>query len=113
MLNTNYQEKINRFGLTVKVSLRLLGLLWQIDKKLLLANAVTMLIPGLFPFVFGFAFKLLIDQIVITVTGGAANLNLISTILIVIFVIYMVQGLAFDLQGYFNRLLYSKVPIFQ
>lgn len=111
VLNINYSEKINRLKLTVKVSLRLLGLLWSIDKKLLLANAVMMTIPAFLPFIYAYIFKILIDQLVIIVTKGAVNLNTITITLAALFGAYIVQSFSFILQDFFNRLIYSKIPI--
>ncbi len=111
MLNINYSEKINKLKLTVKVSLRLLGLLWSIDKKLLIANGVAMMIPAFMPFVYAYIFKLLIDHIVVVVAGGEINLNAVTITLASLLGAYTVQNLSYILQDYFNRLIYSKVPI--
>ena len=110
-MKIDYSEKINRLKITSQTSLRLLGLLWSIDKWLLIANAIAVTIPAVIPFAFAYIFKLLIDQVVSIVAGAPANSNLIITILIFGFIIYVIQSLSFSAQDYFHRLLYTKIPI--
>lgn len=110
-MKIDYSEKINRLKITSQTSLRLLGLLWSLDKWLLIANAIAVTIPAIIPFAFAYIFKLLIDQVVSIVAGAPANFNLIITILIFGFVIYVIQSLSFSAQDYFHRLLYTKIPI--
>lgn len=111
MLNINYTEKLDRLRLTLRTSWRLLGLLWEVDAKLLIANAVAVTIPAFAPFLFAYVFKLLIDQTIVAVANKSADIQAISGILAVTFAVYMVQVLSFNFQDYFNRLLYTKVPI--
>lgn len=110
-MKIDYSEKINRLKITSQTSLRLLGLLWSLDKWLLIANAIAVTIPAIIPFAFAYIFKLLIDQVVSIVAGAPTNFNLIITILIFGFVIYVTQSLSFSAQDYFLRLLYTKIPI--
>ena len=110
-MKIDYSEKINRLKTTSQTSLRLLGFLWSIDKWLLAANAIAVTIPAIIPFAFAYIFKLLIDQVVSIVAGAPANFNLVMTILIFGFVIYVIQSLSFSAQDYFHRLLYTKIPI--
>ena len=110
-LKFNYAEKIGRFKQTLATSFRLLGLLWSIDKWLLLANAVAVTIPALVPFAFAYIFKLVIDQVVLSVSQGLVDFNKFSIIFAAGFTIYIIQSLAFSAQDYFNRLLYTKIPI--
>ena len=94
-MKIDYSEKINRLKTTSQTSLRLLGFLWSIDKWLLAANAIAVTIPAIIPFAFAYIFKLLIDQVVSIVAGAPANFNLVMTILIFGFVIYVIQSLSF------------------
>lgn len=111
MFKFNYSEKIGRFKQTVATSSRLLGLLWSIDKWLLMANALAVTIPALIPFAFAYIFKLLIDQVVLSVSTSNVDLNKFILLTTVGFIVYAVQSLAFSAQDYFNRLLYTKIPI--
>lgn len=111
MFKFNYAEKIGRFKQTIATSARLLGLLWSIDKWLLLANAFAVTIPALVPFVFAYIFKLVIDQVVLSVSAGSIDFNKFILLFVAGFAIYTIQSLAFSAQDYFNRLLYTKIPI--
>lgn len=107
----NYSEKIGRFKQTATTSLRLLVLLWSIDKWLILANAAAVTIPALIPFAFAYIFKLLIDEVVLSISTGNINYNNFVLFIGTGFAVYTVQSLAFSAQDYFNRLLYTKIPI--
>ena len=107
----NYLEKISRFRQTVTTSWRLLGLLWSIDKWLLISNAIAVTIPALVPFAFAYIFKLVIDQVVLSVSSGSIDFNKFILLFTGGFAVYTIQSLAFSAQDYFNRLLYTKIPI--
>lgn len=111
MFKFNYSEKIGKLKETAKTSWRLLGLLWFIDKWLLLANAFAVTIPALVPFAFAYVFKLLIDQVVLSVSTSSIDFNKFIALFAVGFVVYIIQSLAFSAQDYFHRLLYTKIPI--
>lgn len=106
-----YWQKLHKIKSTIRTSFRLIGLLWSLDKWLLLANAAAVIIPAVIPYAFAYIFKLLIDQIVLIVAGAAINLNLIITILGSGFLIYVIQSLSFSTQDYLHRLLYTKIPV--
>lgn len=111
MFKFNYSEKIGKFKQTIATSSRLLGLLWSIDKWLLMANALAVTIPALIPFAFAYIFKLLIDQVVLSLSSSSIDYNRFTLLISAGFVVYTVQSLAFSAQDYLHRLLYTKVPI--
>ncbi len=107
----NYLKKIGRFRETVATSWRLLGLLWSIDKWLLISNAIAVTIPALVPFAFAYIFKLVIDQVVSSISQGSIDFSKFILLFAVAFLVYTVQSLAFSTQDYLHRLLYTKIPI--
>ncbi len=111
MFKFNYMQKLGRFRQTVATSWRLLGLLWTIDKWLLIANAVAVTIPALIPFAFAYIFKLVIDQVVLSVSTGSIDFNKFMLVFAAGFAVYTIQSLAFSAQDYLHRLLYTKIPI--
>lgn len=111
MFKFDYSAKIGRLTQTAKTSIRLLGLLWSIDKWLLLANAAAATVPAIVPFAIAYVFKLLIDQVVLIASGAPPNYHYIVTIFAVAFGVYTVQSLAFSAQDYLGRLLYTKIPV--
>lgn len=102
---------MGRFKQTIVTSARLLGLLWAIDKWLLLANGIAVTIPALVPFAFAYIFKLVIDQVVLSVSLGTIDFNKFFLLFMAGFAIYTIQSLAFSAQDFFHRLLYTKIPI--
>ncbi|MDP3733206.1 MAG: hypothetical protein Q8Q91_01575, partial [Candidatus Daviesbacteria bacterium] len=106
-----YSEKVGKFKQTAATSFRLLGLLWSIDKWLLLANAFSVTVPALVPFAFAYIFKLVIDQVVLSVLIGIVDFNRFTMLFAAGFAVYTIQSLAFSAQDYFHRLLYTKIPI--
>lgn len=111
MFKFDYGQKLGRFRQTVATSARLLGLLWSQDKWLLLANGFAVTIPALVPFAFAYIFKLVIDQVVLSVSSGSIDFNKFILLFILGFAVYTIQSLAFSAQDYFHRLLYTKIPI--
>lgn len=107
----NYLEKIGRFKQTAATSFRLLGLLWSIDKWLLMANAIVLTIPALIPIAFAYIFKLVIDQVVFSISDGSVDFNRFGFLFGASFIVYTIQSVAFSAQDYFFRLLYTKIPI--
>lgn len=111
MFTFNYVQKLGRFKQTVATSARLLGLLWSIDKWLLLANSFAVTIPALVPFAFAYIFKLVIDQVVLSISINSVDFNKFILLFAVAFTVYTIQSLAFSAQDYLHRLLYTKIPI--
>lgn len=111
MFKFNYSEKAGKFKQTIATSWRLLGLLYFIDKWLLISNALAVTIPALVPFAFAYIFKLVIDQVIISVSQESVDFNKFSLLFAVAFLIYTIQSLAFSAQDYLHRLLYTKIPI--
>ena len=111
MFKFNYSEKAGKFKQTFATSWRLLGLLYFIDKWLLISNALAVTVPALVPFAFAYIFKLVIDQVILSATEGFVDFNKFSLLFITAFLIYTIQSLAFSAQDYLHRLLYTKIPI--
>ncbi len=88
-----------------------MGLLWSIDKWLLISNAVAVSIPALIPFAFAYIFKLVIDQVVLSISQGSIDFNKFILLFAAGFAVYTIQSLAFSAQDYLHRLLYTKIPI--
>jgi|Napbiome12C3dose_1001474.scaffolds.fasta_scaffold00006_95 ATP-binding cassette subfamily B protein len=107
----NYGEKIGKLKQTAVTSLRLLGLLWSIDKWLLLANALAVVIPALVPFAFAYIFKQVIDLVVLSVAKGTVDFNQFSFLFAIGFAVYTIQSMSFSVQDYLHRLLYTKIPV--
>ncbi len=105
------KEKVSRIKTTATISWRLFLLLWKIDKWLILGNMVAVSIPAVIPLIIGYIFKLLIDQVVLIISGQPQNTNLILLIVIAGFSTYVFQSLAFSAQDFLGRLLYTKVPV--
>ncbi len=104
-------EKMGRVKSTAVTSWRLLSLLWQIDKWLVLGNMMAVSVPAVVPLIIGYIFKLLIDQVVLISSGHPVNNNLVILIVIAGFSTYVLQSLAFSAQDFLGRLLYTKIPV--
>lgn len=111
MLKPGYLEKFTKLKSTVVTSVRMVGLLWSIDKWLFILFGIAVTIPALVPFAIAYNFKLIIDQIVQVVQGATPNYQLITLFVILSVVLYTVQNIAFSTQDYFLRLINTKIPI--
>ncbi len=95
-----------------KASVRMLKLVWKIDRLLFMGSLIGIIIPGIIPFINIYIYKLVIDQVV-EVVGGAAFVPAEFYPLIIARVItYFIQGESFRLQSLVERLLWTKVPVY-
>jgi ATP-binding cassette subfamily B protein len=68
---------INSFKTSSKTSRRLLGVLWQEDKKLFIASIVAVVIPAIIPFINFYIYDLMINFIVSVISGHHHSYDLI------------------------------------
>lgn len=105
-------DKFNQIKDTFKTSVRMLGLVWNIDKWLFLASAVSNLIPGIIPFVNIYIYKLIIDLVVAIASGQPFDPAKFYPLIGIRIFTYFIQDAAFSTQGYIEKILWTKVPIY-
>lgn len=110
MLKFGFQ-KFGKLKKTIKTSLRLVGLFWSIDKWLFIFFGITVTLPALIPFAIAYNFKLIIDVVVQVIQGIPPNYQLIAGLVSVGILLYTLQSIAFSAQGYFLRLINTKIPM--
>ena len=96
---------------TFTVSRKLLYLVWQIDKLLFVGTVIAILIPAIIPFITAYIFKLIIDQVALTLTGQILDLNYLWLLFGSLFITNYIQRLAFTFQNYTMKIFYIKIPI--
>lgn len=104
--------KQNQLKDTFNTSARLLKIVWGIDKKLFLTSVVAILIPGIVPFINIYIYKLIIDQVVVIISGTPFDPALFYPLIGFRILTYFFQSAAFQTQNIVERLLWTKVPIF-
>ncbi len=104
-------KKFSEVKQTIQTSARLLKIIWQIDKGLLIGSTITVMIPAILPFVNFYIYKLVIDTVVASVQGQAFNYFYLYQLLALRIFTYFLQGVVFGAQEYLERMLWSKVPI--
>jgi len=91
---------------------RLVGMIWDMDKRLLTAAAASALVPSIIPFVNAYIYKLVIDAIIAGLENPVTiDVQHFVMLLIARVITYFVQDAAFSTQGYVERLLWTKFPI--
>lgn len=103
--------KVSQIKAAATTSSRLLMLIWKIHKGLVIAVAISIVIPGIVPFANAYIFKLIVDLIVESLRGAAFNYSTLYWLLGIRLFTYFFQEIAFTTQLYFERLLWIKVPI--
>lgn len=97
---------------TFTTSKRLLGIVWNIDRKLFIASIIAILIPSIIPFVNIYIYKLFIDQVVKIISSNSSFVfGQFLPLIIARIVTYFLQDAAFRTQDLVSRLLWTKVPI--
>lgn len=97
---------------TITTSRRLISIVWKIDKWLFILSILSTLLPAILPFINAYIYKLLIDQVIAVISGGTLNLTQLYTLFAVRIITYFIQDAAFTGQGYVERVLYTKIPIY-
>ena len=104
-------EKLKEVKETVKVSWRMLCLVWQIDYKLFLGAFVSTILPGIIPFVNIYIYKLIIDFVVAAISGGNQNITALYPLIALRILTYFIQDTSYRTQEFVERLYWTKVPI--
>src|SRR5689334_21812347 len=105
-------EKLSQLKDNSRTSWKMIKFVWGVDKWLFLATAIAVTIPAIVPFINIYIYKLVID-LVVAIASGAKPFNPAEFYLLIglrIFT-YFLQDTVFKLQAYFERLLWTKVPM--
>ncbi|MBU2213877.1 ABC transporter ATP-binding protein/permease [Patescibacteria group bacterium] len=106
-------NRLHRAQETFAVSKRLTGMIWDMDKRLFLGAVVSALVPSIIPFVNAYIYKLVIDAIIVGLSDPMAiDMQHFVALLVARIVTYFLQDAAFSTQGYVERLLWTKFPIY-
>ncbi|MBU1123384.1 ABC transporter ATP-binding protein/permease, partial [Patescibacteria group bacterium] len=107
------KQKLERASETFAISKRLVGMIWDMDKRLLIFATISALVPSVIPFVNAYIYKLVIDAVIAGLSNPAAiDMHHIVILLISRIVTYFLQDAAFSTQNYVERLLWTKFPIY-
>lgn len=106
------RERIEEIRETSVVLKRLLGILWDVDKKLFLGSLIAVSIPAIIPFINAYIYKLIIDLIVEAVKGAHFNYSYLYTLVGLRFATLIIQNVAFSFQGYIDLLMWTTIPVY-
>lgn len=99
MIKIDYSSKIGRLKTTLSTSLRLLRLIYSIDKCLLMGSALAIMIPATVPFINMYIYKLVIDAVVKIASGELSfNPQQFYPLLTLRVATYFIQDAAFRTQ---------------
>lgn len=111
MKNFSLSKKLEQVNETVSITYKTFKLVWNTDKWLLIANFIALVLPAVIPFVNIYIYKLIIDLVVKVVGGAKFDPNYFYALVGIRLFTYFLQDVSFSLQGYTDRILWSKVPI--
>lgn len=104
-------KKLDQVRDTFFTSLKTLRLVWQTDKGVFIGNLIAVLIPAVTPFLIAYIFKLVIDLVVATVAGAPFDSQRFTMLMVYLAIIAFVNRMAFSVQAYATRILYTKIPL--
>jgi len=104
------EEKQN-LKTTIKISLRLIKLIWSIDRFFLSVGVLVTIIPSIIPFINIYIYKLIIDLVVASVNGQAFEYSSLYLLLGIRVLTYFLQDFSWRTQEYAERLLWARLPI--
>ena len=105
------KTKLAEFASAYRTSKRLLGVLWHVDKKLFTGNLLTILVPGVTPFVNAYIYKLIIDYIVRATSGHPVDHRYLLMLIGARIVSLFIQDAAYTAQRYYDLLMWTKLPV--
>lgn len=83
----------------------------KVDWRLLTITIISTAIPAIIPFVNLYVNKLIIDQVITSLTSPTLNLAPFYPLFAIRIISYFVQDTSFRIQSFVERLLWTKVPI--
>jgi ATP-binding cassette, subfamily B, bacterial len=110
MIKEQPKNKFNDFKQTYKTCLRLLSLLWQVDKKIFIGSFAFASIPAIIPFVNAYIYKIIIDLVIDAVNGITFDQRLFILLISARIITLFLSDASFSAQGYFDKLLWTKFP---
>ncbi len=104
-------SKKTKFRETMLVSAKLLGFVWEVDRLLFVGNLVAMIVPPAISFINAYLFKLTIDLVVKSVSGGNFDVGRLYYLLALIAVASFAREISYVFQDYVVKALYLKMPL--
>lgn len=102
---------IKRFQTTIFTSYRLLFILWSFDKKIFIGSFLAISLPAVIPFINAYIYKLIIDLVISSINGASPDYTHLYYLLGFRILTLLAQDLSYNLQSYFDTLLWTKFPI--
>jgi len=107
------KHRFERAVETFSICKRLVGMIWDMDKRLLIGAILSALVPSIIPFVNAYIYKLVIDAVIAGLSDPTAiDMQHIVLLLVSRIVTYFLQDAAFSTQSYVERLLCTRFPIY-
>lgn len=104
-------QRLKKLRDTVKTALKLIALFWTIDRWLFSLNVVAIFTTAVIPFLTAYIFKLLIDKIILVISGAPADRWLFIALLMSGLTMFVIQSIALSVENHIGRLLQVKVPL--
>lgn len=96
---------------TTKIVVRMMKLIWSIDRKLFMASAIFYFLPSVIPFINAYIYKLVIDAVVKMVQTGNTDLTSLLPLIGARLVTYFVLDISQNTSEVLERILFTKYPI--
>ena len=111
MKKLTINEKYAEFRNTYKVSKMLLGYVWHLDRKLFLGNLISIMIPGIVPFLNAIIYAEIINLIVRAVEGHAPDYRYLFSLIAARIISLFILDVSFALQRRYEVLVWTKLPM--
>lgn len=105
------KERISQLKLTFRVVVRMMKMIWNIDRRLFILASIFYLIPAGIPFVNAYIYKLIIDAVVHLVSTGSTDITSLFPLIGFRILTYFAQDISHNTQGMIERILFTKFPI--
>lgn len=103
---------LSRFSEVVTVSFKLMRLVWQAERWILVGTLVAVMVPAIVPFINAYIFKLIIDLVAASLVGASFDYSKLYLYLGIFLVTSFTGRMAFAFQVFSQKIFFIKLPLF-
>jgi ATP-binding cassette subfamily B protein len=105
------KSKLISFRHALKTSRQLLGLVWEVDRHLLIGYMIAVLLPAILPFLNAYIYAQIINFVVRHISGQSQSYSVFYTLISLRLVALLIQDVAFTAQRRYDKQLWTRLPM--
>jgi ATP-binding cassette subfamily B protein len=107
----SFKNSLNSVQVTYKVFIKVLHLIWGIDKRIFIMTALSTIIRAIIPFINAYIYKLLIDAVIMGINTNAIDTTYLIRLFAYRMIMYFVQRIMFSTHSLIGKIIWTRLPI--